>query len=165
MYGRQTETAIAAMSRLAEVYDGGETRLSAADIARTRNLQAPTVAKVLTALSQAGLVTGKNGPGGGYALARAPKEILLHQVSTLFERENDSTICPFGGGVCGRGEPCALHDKLVGVQEAMNDLLKRTTFEAFRVAFQERGLRPRSPRAVDFKRKRKSFRASKPKGH
>ena len=33
MYGKQTERAIAAMSRLAEVWDGGRTRLSATDIA------------------------------------------------------------------------------------------------------------------------------------
>ena len=33
MYGKATETAIAAMSKLAEVYDDGETNLSATDIA------------------------------------------------------------------------------------------------------------------------------------
>ena len=47
MYGKQTETAIAAMSRLAEVYDGGKTRLSAAEIAADRNLQRPFVGKIL----------------------------------------------------------------------------------------------------------------------
>ena len=41
MYGKQTETAIASVSRLAEVYDGGKTRLSSADIARDRGLQPP----------------------------------------------------------------------------------------------------------------------------
>ncbi len=33
MYGKQTERAIGAMSRLAEVWDGGKTRLSAFEIA------------------------------------------------------------------------------------------------------------------------------------
>ena len=75
MYGRQTETAIAAMSRLSEVYDGGVTRLSASEIARDRGLQAPSVAKILTTLSQAGLVGGMPGPGGGYALAKEPSEV------------------------------------------------------------------------------------------
>ena len=58
MYGRQTEYAIAVMGRLAEVYDGGETRLSAADVANSRGLQQPFVAKILSQLSQAGLVVG-----------------------------------------------------------------------------------------------------------
>ena len=46
MYGKQTERAIAAMSRLAEVWDGGRTRLSAMDIAEQRSLPGPMVAKV-----------------------------------------------------------------------------------------------------------------------
>ena len=157
MYGRQTETAIAAMSRLAEVYDGGKTRLSAADIATARQLQGPFVAKILTALSQAGLITGAPGPGGGYALSRPPKEIALHHVFALFERENESLACPFGGGVCGQGEPCPLHHKLVGVKEAMDDLLKRTTFEIFREAYQDKGLRPTKPKPLSEKKSRYSF--------
>ena len=110
MYGKQTETAIAAMSRLAEVWDDGKVRMSATEIADSRGLQRPFVAKILTVLSQAGLVTGSPGPGGGYALATAPTKINLHQVFRLFEREDRSDDCPFGGGVCGAGEPCPLHD-------------------------------------------------------
>ena len=137
MYGKQTETAIAAMSRLAEVYDG-HSRLSAIDIADSRGLQRPFVGKILTMLSQAGLVTGSPGPGGGYALARAPKDIAIYDVFRLFEREDTSTECPFGGGVCGVGEPCALHDKLVELQIALNGLLHNTTFEEFRIKAQQR---------------------------
>ena len=83
MYGKQTEAAIAAMSRLAEVYDKERTRLSANDIADARGLQRPRVAKVLSVLSQAGLVTGSPGPGGGFALARHPREITIYDVFIL----------------------------------------------------------------------------------
>ncbi len=38
---KQTECAIAAMSRLAEVYDGAKTRLSANDIAKSRGRTQP----------------------------------------------------------------------------------------------------------------------------
>lgn len=161
MYGRQTETAIASMSRLAEIYDGGTTRLSSAEIAEVRGLQAPSVAKVLTVLSQAGLVTGTPGPGGGYCLARHPGEISLSEVSSLFERSDESLNCPFGGGVCGVGDPCPLHDKLVQVQEAMDDLLYQTTFDSFRKAFQEDGMRP-APKGMPAG-KRQTFRAIKPR--
>lgn len=142
MYGKQTECAIAAMSRLAEVYDGGRTRLSAGDIAESRSLPGPFVAKTLSALAQAGLVVAVRGPGGGCSLARPPRDITLHEVFALFEREDESDRCPFGGGRCGVGEPCALHDKLVAVQDAMRELLHETTFEVFRVAHQEDGQRP-----------------------
>lgn len=159
MYGKQTECAIAAMSRLAEAYDSGAERVSAGDIADSRGLQRPFVAKILSTLAQAGLVTGARGPGGGFTLAMHPRKIKLYDVFRLFEREDTSDICPFGGGRCGVGQPCALHDKLVGVQDAMDDVLHRTTFDEFRKAYQENGLRP--SRSRPRKKKRETFRASR----
>lgn len=142
MYGRQTECAIAAMSRLAEVYDGGKTRLSAVEIADSRGLPRPFVAKILSLLSQAGLVTGLRGPGGGAALARHPSKIHLYDVFRLFERENQTSTCPFGGGVCGAGEPCPLHHRLSAVHGALHALLHDTTFDEFRRASLRRGAAP-----------------------
>ncbi|MFO0826828.1 MAG: Rrf2 family transcriptional regulator [Phycisphaerales bacterium] len=163
MYGKQTERAIAAMSRLAEVWDGGKTRLSANDIAEQRGLPHAMVAKLLTVLSQAGLVSGSPGPGGGYALARRPDQVALQDVYVLFEREDTSPLCPFGGGVCGVGEPCALHDKLVAMQASVRTWLQSTTFEIFRAAAQDKGLKP-TPRDATPSNPRQSFRASKPRG-
>jgi Rrf2 family protein len=142
MYGKQTETAIAALSRLAEVWDGGSTRLSAAEIADQRGLPRAMVAKILSALSQAGLVSGSPGPGGGYALSRPPHQMRLREPYDIFEREDVSNNCPFGGGVCGVGEPCAMHDRLKAMQAAIRKLLEDTTFEIFRVSVQEEGLIP-----------------------
>ena len=159
MYGRQTEYAIAVMSRLAEVYDGGETRLSAADVADSRGLQQPFVAKILSQLSQAGLVIGSRGPGGGSALARDPKTIKLYDVFKLFERVDSDDSCPFGGGRCGVGQPCPLHDNLVAVKKAMDHLLHKTTFEVFRIASSQGRRRPGPPRTRKTRRKRQSYRA------
>ena len=158
MYGKSTENAIAAMSRLAEVWDGGQTLLSASDIAENRHLQKPFVSKILSGLAQAGLVTGTRGPGGGFRLARAPEEITLLDVYTVFERDSSSTTCPFGGGVCGVGDPCVLHDKLVEIQHQKRDFLHNTTFESFRHAYQVEGLRPTSLEDTT-PRERESFRA------
>lgn len=158
MYGKQTERAISAMSYLAEVWDGGKTRLSAVEIATERALPRAMVAKILTTLSQAGLVVGSTGPGGGYALARAPGEIKFQQVFALFERENKSHLCPFGGGICGVGENCALHESLVSMQNGIKTFLNDSTFEIFRVAAQNKGLKP--TKGVDVPEKpRESFRA------
>ncbi|MEQ9617470.1 MAG: Rrf2 family transcriptional regulator [Phycisphaerales bacterium] len=158
MYGKSTENAIAAMSRLAEVWDGGSTLLSAADIAENRKLQKPFVSKILSNLAQAGLVQGTRGPGGGFRLSKAPKEISLFDVYLVFERENESLNCPFGGGICGVGQECALHDKLVELQDAKREFLTETTFDKFRVAYQEQGLRPATELGVSAP-PRKSLRA------
>jgi len=160
MYGKQTETAIAAMSRLAEVYDNGETRLSASDIAADRHLQRPFVGKILSALSQAGLVVGSPGPGGGYTLARHPREITIHEVYRLFEREDVGVECPFGGGVCGVGEACALHDKLLNLKNTLDEMLHGTTFEDFRRRYQDEGLRPAEVQG-ELPDERETYRASR----
>ncbi|MCE9619648.1 MAG: Rrf2 family transcriptional regulator [Planctomycetes bacterium] len=158
MYGKQTERAISALSYLAEVWDGGKTRLSAVQIAQERSLPKAMVAKILTTLSQAGLVVGSTGPGGGYALAKPPIDIKFHQVFELFERENKSHLCPFGGGVCGVGENCALHDSLVATQVNIRKFLQETTFEIFRHAAQIKGLKPSKPTVIP-ETPRESFRA------
>ena len=165
MYGKQTEYAIAAMSRLAEVYDGGKTRLSAADIADARGLQRPSVAKVLAVLSQAGLVTGSRGPGGGSALARDPKSIKLYDVFKLFERETDSDACPLGGRICRLAQPCPIHDKLVAVQRAMDRLLHQTTFDEFRLARARRRRQTRTRPKRKTTRKRGPYRATRASPH
>ena len=158
MYSRQTETAIAATSRLAEVYDGGSTRLSVTDIAESRNLQRPFLAKILTVLSQAGLVSGTPGPGGGFMLAKDPKDIRINDIYCLFESDNKSHACPFGGGVCGEGKTCPLHDELSDVQSAVDHLLHDTTLERFQ------GVEPSPPAPADIglsgaANRRRSFRA------
>jgi Rrf2 family transcriptional regulator, iron-sulfur cluster assembly transcription factor len=160
VYGKSTETAIAAMSRLAEVYDGGQTLLSGADIASSRGLQRPFVAKVLSTLSQAGLISGSRGPGGGFTFARPPKEIRLYDVFVLFERTEDSDACPFGGGICGVGEKCPLHDKLVAVQRATDRMLRDTTFDVFRLAYQKRQRGAAAEPTAAASGRRESFRAT-----
>ena len=137
MYGKATETAFAAVSRLAEVYDGGKTRLSAKQIAESRGLQRPFLGKILSALAQAGLIEGTRGPGGGFALIHHPREITLYDVFRLFEREDNSDRCPFGGGICGSDDNCPLHDRMANVRKATDKLLQETTFDVFRLAYRK----------------------------
>ncbi len=130
------------MSLLAEVFDDGETLLSASAIAEQRELQRPFLAKVLTTLTQSGLITGSRGPGGGFALAKPPCEISLHDVFSLFERAAPDDACPFGGGICGRGEPCAMHDRFASMQDAVDRILHDTTFDEFRQLAQKQSKAP-----------------------
>lgn len=129
LHQKTTQNAISAMSRLAELY-AGDQAASSADIAKSRNLAQPLVAKVLTTLARAGLITGAPGPGGGYRFSKPPREVSLFDIVTLFERESD-TACPFGPGWCGDGEPCPIHHSLVAMRQIETDYLKNTTFDVF----------------------------------
>jgi Rrf2 family protein len=130
-YGKTTRSAIAAMSRLAQAWGDPGARLSSADIARSRNLPQPVVAKLLTILGQNGLVAGAPGPGGGYRLGRAPSDISLFDVARLFEREEEEMGCPFGPGWCGTREPCPLHHDLERLRRQTVRYLQQTRFDVF----------------------------------
>lgn len=128
---KTTQNAIAAMSRLAELYTGKRVHLaSSREIAESRSLPVPLVGKILTELSRAGLVIGSPGPGGGYRLAKPPSEISLKDVAVLFERENEEP-CPFGPGWCGNKSPCPLHESLSAMKTNFDDYLTKTTFAVF----------------------------------
>lgn len=131
MLNKSTEAAIAAMSLLAE-HHGEGTPLRAADVAERRHLQRPFVAKLLTQLSQAGLIRGTPGRHGGYVLARPPKSIRLSDIADCFERRPPLEICPFGPDYCGTEPHCPLHDDIVRLRGAMSEFLERTTLDVFR---------------------------------
>lgn len=131
MFNRSTQDAIAAMSRLAESYDGGKSLLSAEDIAKSRNLPRPFVAKILTTLARAGLVAATRGPGGGFTLAKDPQEITFMDVAILFERDEQNVLCPYGRGHCGHGDPCPLHTELEKRINSLKDFLRITRFDVF----------------------------------
>ncbi len=145
IYQKTTQNAIAAVSRLAEAWSDPEVRLSSRDIAKDRNLPVPIVAKILTELSRAGLVSGSPGPGGGYRLARAPRLITLRDVAELFERDGQ-TACPYGPGWCGSGETCPLHHAMLETQQQIDSYLKKTTFAVFQARGNVRAAKSRKRR-------------------
>ena len=131
-FGKTAQTAISALSLLAEIYDKGETKLSSTDIAERRGLPQPVVAKVLTIVSSLGLVDGTRGPGGGYWLKRPPGKITLLEIVEEFERQDTVVMCPFGPSWCGHGKPCPMHDTLIQMDEQWRSYLHTTTLGIFR---------------------------------
>ncbi|MCB1204567.1 MAG: Rrf2 family transcriptional regulator [Verrucomicrobiae bacterium] len=128
VYGKTASNAIAVMSYLAArpgVLAGS------AEIAESRRISHALTAKLLTQLSSAGLVRGQPGPGGGYQLAKDPAEINLLGIVSLFEQTEPPSLCPFGQGWCGHGEPCPLHESLLSLQERSRDFLENTKLAVF----------------------------------
>ncbi len=128
---KTTQNAIAVMSRLAELYSDPTSVASSRELAKSRNLPAPLVAKIMTELSRGGLVTGSPGPGGGYRLAKPPASISLKDVAMLFERETEG-LCAYGPGWCGANEPCPIHDSIVEMKETFENFLRNTNFAVFK---------------------------------
>ena len=130
VYGKMSQYAVSAVSYLAE-HHGGDAMLSSAQIAEGRSLPRPVVAKILTTLSAAGIIRGIPGPNGGYALARAPKDITLLDVVEQFESTGGSIPCPLGPDWCGNGPHCPVHDKIEALRRSADSLLCESNFGGF----------------------------------
>lgn len=128
IYGKTAANGIAVMSYLAA---DPNRRAGSAEIGAARGISKTLTAKLLTQLAAAGLVVGQPGPGGGYKLARPPKDICLLDIVSLFEQTNPTSICPFGHGWCGHGDPCPLHDTLTGMVAANQRFMEETNLSVF----------------------------------
>lgn len=129
-YSKLAQAGIAAVSYLAEISADGRLAGSA-EIADGRELSRALVAKILTQLSAAELVSGKSGPTGGYQLTRDPAKISLLDVVQVFEDLENQVMCPFGPHWCGVGPRCPLHDTFTELRQHVADRLARETFIQF----------------------------------
>lgn len=78
-FPKQEDFAILLMSELTRTYPG---RLAVGEVAQRHGISALYLKKIVRLLRQARLVDSKEGLGGGYALARPPREITLWDVTS-----------------------------------------------------------------------------------
>jgi FeS assembly SUF system regulator len=71
----------------------GAAQASTADLSEATKLPIATVAKVLKALGRAGLVTAARGSGGGYRLARQPRDVTVAAVIAAVDGPLAMTEC------------------------------------------------------------------------
>ena len=98
--------------------------LSAPDLAEHAGLEAPTVAKVLKPLAQAGLVEGFRGANGGYRLARDPAAISLVEIVEAMEGPLGMTECSISGGQCGIEHSCGVRANWRRINDVVADALR-----------------------------------------
>lgn len=131
LLSRTTQVAIAATGYLAEIHRFPEQRLSAKEIAESRDLRGPYLGKVLSELSRAGIIEGTRGPGGGFRLTREPRDVTLKEIADLFEREDTAYMCPYGKDYCGTGPRCPLHNQIERLNNSMDRFLEKTSLAGF----------------------------------
>jgi Rrf2 family protein len=107
----------------------GEERTPTQDIADRQSIPSPFLAKIISQLSLAGLVTTYRGAGGGVALARPPSEINLLQVIEALEGPIRLNRCSIQPEACPRNGRCSVHDIWVQAQDSLISLLQGKTFD------------------------------------
>ncbi|HZH43721.1 MAG TPA: SUF system Fe-S cluster assembly regulator [Lysobacter sp.] len=104
-----------------------EAVLSAAELAERAGLEAPTVAKVLKPLAQAGLVEGFRGANGGYRLARAPASIGLLEIVTAIEGPPGMTECSLHESNCTLERRCGVRANWRRINDVVIEALRGVT--------------------------------------
>jgi Rrf2 family iron-sulfur cluster assembly transcriptional regulator len=86
-------------------FHGAGRPVQAREVADRQQIPLRYLEQILQELRRAGLVEGKRGPGGGYALARRPQEVRLAEVVAALDGPLDSLVSldgPAAGGGRGR---------------------------------------------------------------
>lgn len=102
------------------------------DISRATGVARPYLVRILATLAGRGLVTSKKGAGGGYALARAPREITMRDVM----RAIDGPVAPLSCVSLNWHEPCVEEERCharnhvwLKVRDALLEALGEVTVE------------------------------------
>lgn len=101
--------------------------LSACELAERAGLEAPTVAKLLKPLAQAGLVDGFRGANGGYRLARDAADISLVEIVEAMEGPLGMTECSVHAGQCGIEDSCGVRSNWRRINDVVSDALREVT--------------------------------------
>lgn len=99
----------------------GTARVSAADLAAETGLPVPTVQKLVSKLSAAGLLRSVRGAGGGLQLARPPASITLADIVEAVEGPIAMAAC--ARGACGVDDDCQLRPHWPLVDQALRGAL------------------------------------------
>jgi Rrf2 family protein len=85
------------------------------------------MAKVLQKLAKDGLVMSRHGSGGGYQLARDPKQISAFEVINAIDGPLAITSCVTTRGECEQATTCTVREPLRRVNDSILQILKAVT--------------------------------------
>jgi len=105
-------------------------RASTKEIADRQNIPTPFLAKIISQLSLAELVTTHRGAGGGVTLSRPPSEISLLHVIEALEGPVRLNRCLIEPDACPQNGHCPVHNIWAKAQVELTTLLDVTTFDS-----------------------------------
>ncbi len=126
MLPRTAEYAVRAAVLLARHY--GERLVSADEIAIGLGAPRNYLSKTLNALVHSGVLTSMRGPGGGFALAKAPERLSVAEVIDVFgDAKHAAARCIREDRACDAMNPCAAHRRWTAITRIAREPLVATT--------------------------------------
>jgi Rrf2 family protein len=130
MLSKRAKYAIKALLALAE--HGREEPMRIADLAREEHIPAKFLELILLVLKHQGVLQSRKGKGGGYLLARDPKDIYLGQVVRMFDGPLAPVPCASQTAYvpcadCPNEAVCGVHLAMKAVRDATARVLDGTS--------------------------------------
>jgi Rrf2 family protein len=126
---RQADYALRAMLYLAR--QDTTQRAATSQIAEVQHIPTSFLAKIISQLSIAGLISTSRGARGGVALSRKPAEITVLEVIEAIDGPLALNDCTGNPEDCVFGENCPLRVLWCGAEKDLVDRLRTSTFAQF----------------------------------
>ncbi len=119
--GRYAVMAMADLARAGLAAGEGARAVTLAEIAARQAISLAYLEQIFARLRRGGLVVGARGPGGGYVLARSPRDIPVFAVIRAVDEPVAVTRCREGAGCAPGGALCLTH----GLWDALGRTIER----------------------------------------
>jgi len=136
IYSRSAEYAIRALVRMADLEDGEYALVK--DIAAESDIPQHFLSKILQDLARDGVLKSSKGPGGGFRLSGAAKNISMMQIVEAIDGAGRYDRCPAGCAECNDRAMCGFHDSWMPLRSRIVDYLQGTSVADLRNAFGEK---------------------------
>ena len=103
------------------------------EIAKFWRMPEQHLAKLFQGLAKRNLVVSKRGAGGGFALARPPREISLLDIYEALEGPMDIDCCLIHPEKASPCDTCGIVGPLQKAQEKIQEVLKEVTLDKLTV--------------------------------
>ena|SRR3989338_302024 len=132
MIAKKTKYGLHALIHLSQHYLKGPVLI--ADLAKKENIPKKFLEVILWELKKHGLLESKQGKGGGYSLAKHPREIKLGQVIRILEGPLAPVSCVSQTAYkkckeCRDENYCGIRLVMKDVREAISNILDKTSLE------------------------------------
>jgi len=124
---RRADYAIRAVLFLARHGEPGPA--SASRVAAGMGIPVRFLPHVMQDLSRAGIVQATVGRGGGYRLARDPRDVSLLEVIEAVEGDARRRACVLRSAACDPRRPCEVHGVFAAAQDALLERLAKASIQ------------------------------------
>jgi Rrf2 family cysteine metabolism transcriptional repressor len=101
------------------------------DIARRQNIPENYLEQIMLSLKGSGYVGSKRGVGGGFFLAKSPKEITIGDIVRVMEGPIEPIACgkKIHDAGCGEEAQCAFREVWMKVTDSISTIVDQLTFD------------------------------------